>query len=216
MRCKQWIFDMDGTLTDSMYKVWYHAPVAFLEYLGYTPKAGLQDKLLKMELHECAEYICREYGIAMAEDEYWKAMHVVVPRLYETVQLKDGVRETLKRLKAEGARLCICSNTWEAQCRTVLSRLGVEDCFEFFITAQEEWSKQKPKVFFEAMRRLGGTDPAACAVCEDSLYAAKTAHGAGFYVIGVADICSRDDEPELRSVSSQFLPQWTELDWSKV
>lgn len=216
MRCKQWIFDMDGTLTDSMYKVWYRAPVAFLEHLGYTPKPGIEDVLLKMDLHEGAQYICREYGLAMTEEVYWQAMHVVIPQLYQTVELKPGVRAMLDRLAGEGARLCICSNTWEAQCREVLTRLGVAGRFEFYITAKGEWSKQQPKVFFEAMRRLGGADPAECAVCEDSLYAARTAHDAGFYVVGVADICSRGDEEELRSVSSQFLPAWTQLDWAKV
>lgn len=216
MRCKQWIFDMDGTLTDSMEKVWYHAPVAFLEYLGYTPRPGLQQTLLKMELDESAEYICKEYGLTMDEERFWAAMQVVVPQLYQTVCLKPGVREVLARLKAEGARLCICSNTWEAQCREVLGRLGVENDFEFFITAKGEWSKQQPKVFFEAMRRLGGQTPADCAVCEDSLYAARTAHDAGFYVVGVADICSAADEPALRRASSQFLPDWTKLDWEKV
>ena len=31
MRCKQWIFDMDGTLTDSMTVVWRGAPLALLQ-----------------------------------------------------------------------------------------------------------------------------------------------------------------------------------------
>lgn len=112
--------------------------------------------------------------------------------------------------------MCICSNTWEAQCREVLSRLGVESYFEFFITAQGEQSKRRPEVFLEAMQRLGGTDPACCAVCEDAVYAARTAAGAGFYVVGIADEDSRADEPELRSLSRQFLPDWTALDWDQV
>lgn len=216
MRCKQWIFDMDGTLTDSMYKVWYHAPVAFLEHLGLTPEPGIEQKLLDMDLSEAANYIRLRYSLDMGEAECWQAMHAVIPELYKTADLKPGVREMLARLKSEGARLCICSNTWESQCREVLGRLGVADYFEFYITAKGEWSKQTPHVFYEAMRRLGGAAPADCAVCEDSLYAATTAHAAGFYVVGVADICSRANEAALRAVSSQFLPDWTKLDWAKV
>ena len=45
------------------------------------------------------------------------------------MELKPGVRELLARLKAEGARMCICSNTWSAQCRTDVykrqSRAGI-------------------------------------------------------------------------------------------
>ena len=48
MRCKQWIFDMDGTLTDSMTVVWQGAPLALLQRYGRTPKADLNDVLLTM------------------------------------------------------------------------------------------------------------------------------------------------------------------------
>ena len=47
-------------------------------------------------------------------------------------------------------------------------------------------------------------------------YAARTAHDAGFHVIGIADAASKSDEPALREVSDQFLTDWTELDWNKV
>ena len=133
-----------------------------------------------------------------------------------TVALKPGVRELLARLKAEGARMCICSNTWSAQCRTVLTRLGIDEYFDFYVEAQGALHKSRPDVFFQTLARLGGTDPDRCVVCEDSLYAARTAHDAGFRVIGIADAASKSDEPALREVSDQFLTDWTELDWDKV
>mgnify|MGYP000349835088 FL=1 len=48
MHCKQWIFDMDGTLTDSMVVVWEGAPEALLARFGRTPKADLHETLLTM------------------------------------------------------------------------------------------------------------------------------------------------------------------------
>ena len=103
------------------------------------------------------------------------------------------------------------NTSWSEQCKTVLTRLGVDDCFEFYIEAQGPLHKSRPDVFFAALQRLGGTDPHRCAVCEDSLYAARTAHDAGFYVIGIADAASAADEPALRRVSDQFLTRWAEL-----
>lgn len=216
MRCKQWIFDMDGTLTDSMTTVWRQAPIAMLEHFGCQARPGLRKTLLSMTIPQAAEYLHQEYGLPMDEVGYTRLLRQEVNHLYQTVELKPGVREMLARLAQQGARMCICSNTWEAQCREVLSRLGVESYFEFFITAQGEQSKRRPEVFLEAMQRLGGTDPASCAVCEDAVYAARTAAGAGFYVVGIADEDSRADEPELRSLSRQFLPDWTALDWDQV
>ena len=48
------------------------------------------------------------------------------------------------------------------------------------------------------------------------LFRSRTAAGAGFYLIGIADEDSRADEPELRRLSRQFLPEWSALDWSRV
>ena len=52
MHCKQWIFDMDGTLTDSMVVVWEGAPEALLARFGRTPKADLHETLLTMRSEE--------------------------------------------------------------------------------------------------------------------------------------------------------------------
>ena len=46
--------------------------------------------------------------------------------------------------------MCICSNTWSDQCKTVLTRLGVDDCFEFYIEAQGPLHKSRPDVFLAA------------------------------------------------------------------
>ena len=216
MRCKQWIFDMDGTLTDSMTVVWEGAPMALLKRYGRTPKADLQDTLLTMGMKDGAEYLIREYDLPLDENSYMTVMRQVIAELYETVELKPGVREMLARLQAEGARMCLCSNTWGEQCRTVLTRLGIVNYFEFIVEAQGVLHKSRPEVFYECLDRLGGKDPATCAVCEDAVYAARTAHKAGFYVVGIQDAASAADAPEMRTLCDQFLPDWTGLDWEKV
>ena len=112
--------------------------------------------------------------------------------------------------------MCVCSNTWSSQCRTVLTRLGVDEYFDFYIEARGAMSKSSPAPFMEALHRLGGTEPAGCAVCEDALYAAQTAHDAGFYLVGIQDTTSAADAPALRRICNQFLPDWTALDWAQV
>lgn len=216
MQCKQWIFDMDGTLTDSMTVVWRRAPLAILERFGLPPRPDLQEVLLTKGMYDSAQYLIDAYQLPLDEESYFAAMRSVIADLYKTVELKPGVPEMLARLKENGARICLCSNTWAEQCQEVLTRLGIADYFEFYITAQGEKSKRNPEVFFEAMQRLGGSDPAHCAVCEDAFYAASTAHEAGFYVVGIADAVSADAEPRMRALADQFLPDWTALDWNKV
>lgn len=216
MHCNNWIFDMDGTLTDSMTMVWEGAPDALLARYGRTPKSDLHKTLLTMGMADGAAYLIREYDLPLKMEDYNDVMWDVITKLYETVELKPGVRTMLAKLQAEGARMCICSNTWAEQCRTVLTRLGIAQYFSFIVEAQGVLHKSRPEVFFECMSRLGGADPAACAVCEDAVYAAATAHKAGYYVIGIADRTSAADEPEMRRICSQFVPRWDALDWTRV
>ena len=180
MHCNNWIFDMDGTLTDSMTVVWEGAPDALLRRYGRTARPGIHDVLLSMGMVEGAEYLIRTYDLPLTLRDYEPAMRQVIRDLYKKVELKPGVREMLARLKAEGVRMCICSNTWAEQCEEVLTRLGVADYFEFFYTAQGAKSKAHPEVFREVLERLGGSGPADAVVCEDAVYATRTARQCGF------------------------------------
>ena len=188
MHRKQWIFDMDGTLTDSMTVVWQGAPLELLRRYGRTPRGDLRATLLNMGMQEGAQYLIREYGLPLTEESYFSVMREVIAELYETVELKPGVRTMLAKLQAEGARMCICSNTWAEQCRTVLTRLGIAQYFSFIVEARGVLHKSRPEVFFECMSCLGGADPAASAA----------------------------DEPEMRRICSQFVPRWDMLDWTRV
>ena len=107
MHCNNWIFDMDGTLTDSMTVVWEGAPDALLARYGRTPKSDLHKTLLTMGMADGAAYLIREYDLPLKMEDYNDVMWDVITKLYETVELKPGVRELLARLKAEGARLSL-------------------------------------------------------------------------------------------------------------
>ena len=74
MHCKQWIFDMDGTLTDSMVVVWEGAPEALLARFGRTPKADLHETLLTMGMEDGAQYLIREYALPLDRNGYLDVM----------------------------------------------------------------------------------------------------------------------------------------------
>ena len=90
MHCNNWIFDMDGTLTDSMTVVWEGAPDALLARYGRTPKSDLHKTLLTMGMADGAAYLIREYDLPLKMEDYNDVMWDVIPKLYETVELKPG------------------------------------------------------------------------------------------------------------------------------
>ena len=209
MHRKQWIFDMDGTLTDSMTVVWQGAPLELLRRYGRTARPGIHDVLLSMGMVEGAEYLIRTYDLPLTLRDYEPAMRQVIRDLYKKVELKPGVREMLARLKAEGVRMCICSNTWAEQCEEVLTRLGVADYFEFFYTAQGDEEPRPTEVFHEVLERLGGSGPADAVVCEDAVYATRTARQCGFYLI---DIRGRDQRCRSARIAAPRRPVHNGLD----
>ena len=79
---------------------------------------------------------------------------------------------------------------------------------EFYIDCFEVGAfKNKPDIYLIAAERLGA-DVSECAVFEDAEYCAKTAHEAGFYVVGVYDRqsasegdCSKYSDMYIRSFS---------------
>ena len=123
MHRKQWIFDMDGTLTDSMTVVWQGAPLELLRRYGRTARPGIHDVLLSMGMAEGAEYLIRTYDPAPDLRDYEPAMRQVIRDLYKKVELKPGVREMLARLKRGRADVHLLQHLAE-QCEEVLTRLA--------------------------------------------------------------------------------------------
>ena len=58
--------------------------------------------------------------------------------------------------------------------------------------------------------------PADAVVCEDAVYASRTAKQCGFYLIDIEDACSAADKPELQRLADQYIHDWTQLDWAEL
>ena len=123
MKYPYWIFDMDGTLTDSM-PIWSQVPYELVRGFGRTPAPDLDRILLPMSAFETAQYLISTYDLPLTIDSYTRAAVDAVGRLYQNVTLKPGVEQVLRRLEAEGAKMCVCSATWQFMCERVLGRLG--------------------------------------------------------------------------------------------
>lgn len=188
MKIKGAIFDMDGTLTDSMH-VWRTIGSEFLKSLGKTPKDDVDCRFCSMSVYEAVEFMQREYGLEGNRDEITDAINKTVEQRYlAEVPLKDGVRELLSELHGMGIPMCLATATDRYMADAALRRLGVRDYFgEIFTSRSVGVGKEKPDIFFAAAEFLG-EDAGDVAVFEDSVVAAKTAKDAGFLVCGLYDL----------------------------
>ena len=202
------IFDMDGTLVDSM-GYWKALGRDYLAGLGVRATAGQLEPIGPMTMLESAAYFMETFGIAGPAQRIVDEMEAIMDVRYrKDVDLKPGAKEYLERLRGRGCRLCVATATAEPLSRACLSRLGVDGLFDFILSCETLGvSKEHPDVYLSAARRLGA-QPAETAVFEDALYAARTARDAGFYTVAVSEPAYASDWPALSALADETLLDW--------
>lgn len=200
------IFDMDGTLIDSM---------GFWKNLGreYLAKNGITDdveevlgKIKPMTMTESAQLFCDEFHLKKTAESIAREMNDAMDAHYrEDIPLKKGAEKYLKHLFDSGVKMCVASATDLKLMEVCLSRLGVAKYFEFLLSCEEVGAgKNRPDVYFEAARRLESR-PEDIAVYEDASYAIKTAVEAGFYTIAVHDSSNHNRWEELKTMTKEAI-----------
>jgi len=211
MRIRGAIFDVDGTLLDSMF-IWDTIGETYLRSIGYQPKENLNETFKNMSLHQAARYYQTEYGVTLSIDEIMDGVNAMLERYYRfEVPLKPGVAELLERLRQSGVKLCIATATDRHLVEAALDRCGVLSCFgEIFTCNEVGHGKDEPDIFEAALRFLG-TEKSETVVFDDALYAVRTAKEAGFPVAAVYDSHEKAQD-QIRMLADVYLEELTQLD----
>lgn len=207
------IFDVDGTLLDSM-KIWDHAAKRYLKKEGIEAEDGLSDILFPMTMMEGAEYVIKAYNLKKNPQEIIEGINEIVFQFYrDEVQEKTGVTELLEKFQKKQIKMVVATSTDRFLIEGAFKRLGWMKYFERIFTCSEVGaSKNVPKIFLDASNFLG-TDPEHTWVFEDGLYAVRTAKNAGFHTVGIYDASSGKEQEKLEKESEIYLKslkEWEE------
>lgn len=210
------IFDIDGTLLDSM-PVWENAGARYLATLGIKARSDLKERLDALSLPEGALYMQTEYKLSVTIEEILEGVNQVVKDFYfKEAVLKPGVCDLIQKLKKNQVRLIIATATDAKMAKAALIRNGIWKDFDGMITCEEAGAgKTSPKVFELAREHLQ-TKKEETWVFEDSLYAVKTASKAGFPVCSIYDAYSRDNTEEIRTFSDIYVKDFYEIESCQV
>lgn len=209
---KMAIFDLDGTILDSM-GIWLNTAFNFLLDSGIDLSEEERRKFSNVKFSEGADLVAEAYpDLNMSREELLSRWTGVIKSHYrEDIICKDGVLEYIEKIKREGIIVCIATLTARDYFTPCLERLGIIDLFDFTITAEEAGrDKRFPDIFNKCAEKFG-LKPEACRVFEDSFLAAETARKAGFEVCGIYDENSAQFESKLRDASDSFIMSWREL-----
>jgi len=205
------IFDLDGTLLDSMY-VWKDAGALFLREKGIVAPSNLYDELKAMSLKQAASYLNNHFQLSLSTSEIMEGIKGVIEKQYaEEVQLKPFVREYLQHLKACYIRMCIVTASEYTHAIAALKRLEVWEYFDFILTCSEVgYGKDNPIIFQLAAQEWGVT-PQEVIVFEDALHAIETAKAAGFFTVGVYDESAKDDTEKIKRIADLYTNNLNEV-----
>ena len=208
------IFDIDGTLLDSM-PLWNNLGECYLQKLGFTEEEteGLSQRISAMPFVEGIRYIKKAYTLNLAEERIREQLQEMIAGAYrDEIALKAGAKEYLQFLKERGIP-CILATAGDASLATVaLKRLKVWEEFQGLLLCEEfNTSKREAKIYFLAMERLSLSKPEDVLVFEDVLHAIKSAKQAGFQVCGILDEANREDWEKIQEVADFTAKDFYEL-----
>lgn len=208
MRISGAIFDMDGTLIDSLMLwdiLWEDFTRRYALPELFRPSAETDKAIRTVTLDRSMEIVHQNHGIGPDPQELYRVATEVFLNFYRTqVQTKPGVLPLLDHLAEQGVKMVIATAADPIQVYAAMEHCGFAHHISALITCREVGvGKHDPAVFERALEVLG-TDKEDTWVFEDSTVALTTAHNAGFRTVAVYD-ASNPDQDVMRRLSDIYV-----------
>ncbi len=205
------IFDLDGTLVDSMW-MWHAIDVEFLGKYGYECPEDLHRMIEGMSFSETAVYFKERFHLPLNLEEIkaiWTRMSIDKYR-YE-VPLKPGAGEFLELMKKKNIKCGIATSNGRELVDTVLDSLGIQEYFQAVTTACEvKAGKPEPDIYLYVAGQLG-VEPKDCLVFEDIPAGILAGKRAGMKVCAVEDEFSHLLKEEKLALADEFIEDYFEI-----
>lgn len=195
------IFDLDGTLLDSM-GVWDQIDAAFLAKRGIAVPDDYMETVTAMQFRDIARYTIDRFGLDDTEDELMDEWDRMAHDAYTSVvRPKAHALDYLRYLKDTGARLAVATTMPAGLRAPALRHAGMLGMFDAIVGVDDVGrGKEHPDIYLEAAARVGVPAHAAT-VFEDLLAGVRSAVRAGMRVWGVYDASSAQVWPSIEQAT---------------
>jgi len=199
------IFDLDGTLIDSMW-VWKQIDIEYLANKQIEFPIEFQSDLDGMSFTETAAYFKERFQLNDSVEtikQDWIDMSY--QKYTEEVDLKEGVLPFLKKLVARNIPLGIGTSSNRDLAEGVLKHHGILDYFTALRTSCEvEAGKPNPAIFLKVAEDLG-IAPQYCLVFEDTLAGVQAAKSAGMAVVAIEEAAHAHRRAEIEALADGYI-----------
>lgn len=207
---KNYLFDFDGTLVDSM-PTYVSMMLRILDENGIKYSDDIVKIITPLGYAGTAKYFV-EMGLDKPVDELIATMNSYALVAYrDKIGAKKNVIEALKSLKADGCGLHVLTASPHTMLDPCLKRLGIFDLFDNVWSCDDfSTTKADPEIYRMAAKRIGAPVDEIIFL-DDNFNADKTAKEAGMIVYGVYDDSSAEFEDEMRRITDRYIMDFSEL-----
>ena len=205
------IFDLDGTLVDSMW-IWHQIDVEYLGKFNLPVPDSLQQDIEGMSFVETAHYFKERFHIEDSVETIMSDWNEMALEKYEKeVPLKPGAKDFLALCKGKGYKLGIATSNSRELAKRVTEVHEIDSYFDCIITGSEVLKgKPAPDIYLAAMKKLQ-VSPAECIVFEDILPGIQAGKNAGMRVCAVEDRYSMDIKAMKMKAADYYISSYEEL-----
>ena len=202
------IFDLDGSLVDSMW-IWKQIDIDYLGRFGHELPETLQSEIEGMSFYETAIYMKKRFNIPQEIEEMIADWNQMAWDKYEKeVFLKPGVAEFLKECQKRDIKLGIASSNSRELVENVIRSRGLQDVFGYIMTGSDNVKgKPAPDIYLRAAEGLG-VKPEFCLVFEDIVQGILAGKSAGMRVCAVEDLYSTHQRDEKQKLADYYIEDY--------
>ena len=210
------IFDLDGTLIDSMW-IWEGLASRYLQEIGIMAPDDLRESIKHYSLLEASHYMKDRFNIENSPEEINAHIEEILKGYYENeFQLKDNARELLEELKKRNIKMCVATATEDELAMSAMKRLEIDHYFEFLQTCNATGLQKGDKRFFEIAIEKLNEDPKDIWVFEDAYHCMESAKEANLNVLAIEDKSAAGDRENIKGISDIYIKSFDELDIDKL
>ena len=205
------IFDLDGTLVDSMW-MWKAIDIEYLGRFGFGLPPSLQKDIEGMSFSETAVYFKETFQIPDTLEEIkatWNRM--AYDKYTKEVPIKKGVQEFLDYCKENGILLGIATSNSRELVDATLKALNIKEYFACVMTACEvAKGKPAPDIYLAVAEKLQA-EPSRCLVFEDIEMGIMAGKNAGMEVCAVEDEFSMNQIEAKKKLADYYIKDYFDI-----
>ncbi len=205
------IFDLDGTLVDSMW-IWKAIDIDFLGKRNMELPNDLQKSIEGMSFTETAIYFKKRFDLNESLEEIKKEWNELAYDYYKNkIKLKKNVKKVLEILKKQGKIIGIGTSNSRMLAELVIKHNGVKEYFDILITSCDvNKGKPSPDVFLKVAEMLN-VEPEKCLVFEDTYAGVKAAINANMDCFAIYDEIASESKEDIIRTATRYLQSYDEI-----